>query len=190
MCRNRCVEKVSEETRQHIFTNFWAMRSYNRRAQFIAGQTEVMDKECTCTRIRNKDLNKQRYRQSTVLYHLPINVISLLKLFSTKNVQLFQELFLWIREAITVIRKRQVTSQSRMLVDICFPYQCTKAITLEEILAKKYLPSHYTLASLYAAYKIAYPQKPVNRKLMRSFSMNSILLLRSRRKILAQHVTN
>nr|CAH7761042.1 unnamed protein product [Callosobruchus chinensis] len=180
MCRNRCVEKVCEETRQHIFTNFWAMRSYNRRAQFIAGQIEVMDKKCT--RIRNTDLNKQRYRQSTVLYHLPINGTNIrtcktcfVKTFDVSNK--FIETVLNKKRAVVTgivsLDQRGNHSNKKKTSDIAVENARRHLLSIpvyeshytRRDSSKKYLPSHYTLASLYAAYKIAYPQKPVNRKL-------------------------
>lgn len=70
-CRAKCAEKLTDEIRSNIFSEYWKLGSYDKRQLFVSSMMVVSDK-ASC-RTRTNDPFKQRFRQNSCKYFLDAN---------------------------------------------------------------------------------------------------------------------
>lgn len=176
-CRNKCIKTFNDNVRRALFNEFWLMGNYNRRTQYISDL--IIFKEKKVVRVRKPESNKNRL--GTAVYHFRING-SLMR--TCKDC--FRRTFDIGNKFIEIILKKQSAGISGIMeldkrgshVPKNKIREEEKQAAKEHILSipsyeshytrrqssKKYLPQHYTLTSLYQAYKEKNPTNFINRR--------------------------
>uniref|UniRef100_A0A1Y1N893 DUF7869 domain-containing protein n=1 Tax=Photinus pyralis TaxID=7054 RepID=A0A1Y1N893_PHOPY len=180
ICRNKCKEKFGDEVRIKLFKDFWAMASYNRRLQYIADLMDV--KEKSTTRIRCSETNKQRYRQNTIVYYLQVNGVRFvvckdcfMKTFDISKKFIEVTVAKKCSESSGVVtldqrgkhenRKKIPDNDKEKAKDHILSIPMYESHYTRRQSSRKYLPSYYTLTSMYEAYKMKNPTNFINRKM-------------------------
>ncbi|XP_050512967.1 uncharacterized protein LOC126888649 [Diabrotica virgifera virgifera] len=71
LCRAKCKTKITESQLKEIFSEYWSLGSYDKRAAYIASLFTIHDKKSH--RPRTDDPDKEKYRLKTNKYFLRIN---------------------------------------------------------------------------------------------------------------------
>lgn len=70
-CRNNCQEKISDEDKETIFTNYWKLGNHRKRCAYVSSMLSANYK--ASHRPKYLDVEKQRFRQITYKYFLEID---------------------------------------------------------------------------------------------------------------------
>lgn len=70
-CRAKCQERISEEKRQQIFNEYWALGSRDKRAAFVSALVSSAEKKSV--RKRTTDSGKEKNRQITNSFNLKVD---------------------------------------------------------------------------------------------------------------------
>lgn len=94
-CRNKCCSKLSTNAQKTMFDKYWGMGDRNRRASFISGLISFSSPKAS--RKRRNTPEKQKNRQVTFTYHIPIDGEQV-KLCKSCFLRVFDETpkFVWV----------------------------------------------------------------------------------------------
>ncbi|XP_072391070.1 uncharacterized protein [Diabrotica undecimpunctata] len=182
LCRAKCKTKITESQLKAIFSEYWSLGSYDKRAAYIASLFTIHDKKSQ--RPRTDDPDKEKFRLKTYKYFLRIDGshISVCR-------KCFLVTFNETDNFIKVIALKKRASPAETKTDSAqgtnIPPNKWSEEKLEEVSKhilsfpsyeshysraqtnKKFLPSHLTLEAMYSLYKESY-QNPVSYPYYRS----------------------
>ncbi|CAG9772078.1 unnamed protein product [Ceutorhynchus assimilis] len=167
-CKLNCQDKIDHEKRQTIFSEYWQMKSFNKRVAFIASLIRTEPKKCA--KRKTEHISKQKNRLVTHIFHLPYNGEQLrvckqcfLKTFDESNRFVTNVLKNKAESSSGVCRddKRGMSSSANKIpdADLQLVKEHINSIpsyeshySRKKTGDKRYLPHFYTLASLYREY--------------------------------------
>lgn len=166
-CRNKCCSKLSTNAQKTMFDKYWGMGDRNRRASFISGLISFSSPKAS--RKRRNTPEKQKNRQVTFTYHIPIDGEQV-KLCKSCFLRVFDETpkFVWV-----LCKQKQQSPTNYSTPDKRGMLPPPNKITDEQLNAvqehlaslpayeshycrketsKKYLPPYFTVTKTYNMY--------------------------------------
>lgn len=168
-CRNKCVEKFSEEERNVIFTKFWELCDINRQRDFISKHVNAQDKQRCRQRSKLPDGEEiPSRRKNTYTYSLTYNerTATCCKTFFLNTLsisgQMVETVFQKMGSSGVVAEDRRGKACKNSQLDVSIKnsvrnhinsFQTVESHYCRKSTARKYLPSSLNISKMYTLFQ-------------------------------------
>lgn len=170
-CRKKCAEKLSEEDRRNIFTNFWELGDINRQrdfiSKFVATEEKKRHRQRKKTKINVDENSGQGKRNYTFNYYLPSKgkSSSVCKTFFLNTLSISGQMVRTVVSKLTmsgvVIADRRGRARKNSALDESVKdsvrhhinaFETVESHYCRKSTQKKYLPATLNVARMYSLY--------------------------------------